>query len=248
MIKKLVLAAMVLAALGVVYVVDPGGHVSTVTSYVSEWFKPSLNYQIRRAEQLIGKLDDSIKDKQKFLAREKVELAQAGDSLEKERLAIQRKREQVIALRGEFGKGEQLVSFNASKRNELARELSRLKIMDRKYETGKKIFESRQERFKSLRDKVNEMVDSKETMKLRLEEMKAQLEAVRLNEAHAGEYSVDDGDFKAAEELLKEIDTEVKTREELAKMRGAIEPESSEADATVNTSVLEEVDAYLSAK
>src|SRR2546423_1248992 len=135
MIKKLILAAVALAALGVVYVIDPGGHASTVGSYVRSWFKSKVNldYELRRAEALVGKLDDSIKENQEFLAREKVELAKLGESVDKDRLAVERKRTHVVAMRGEFGKGEQPVSVDPTKRNELARELSQLKIMDRKY-------------------------------------------------------------------------------------------------------------------
>ena len=74
MIKKLILATVCLAALGAVYAIDPGGHVSTLTGYVSKWFKPSLSYQIDRAEKLIAKLGPAIKDDQEQLAREKVAL------------------------------------------------------------------------------------------------------------------------------------------------------------------------------
>jgi len=247
MIKKLVLAVVALTALGAVYVVDPGGHVSTLTSYVTEWFKPGLNYQIRRADKLIGKLGKSIEANQEFLAREKVELAKFGESLDKDKVALQRKREHVVALRTQFGKGEQLVSLAPGKSNELARELSQLKIMDRKYETGRKIIDARQERFASLRDKVNEMRNSQETMKLRLEEMKAELEAVRMHEAQAGHYSVDDSDFKAAEELLGQIDTDVKTRKAYVEMRNESSSETPVSTPAVDNSVLQDVDAYLSA-
>jgi chromosome segregation ATPase len=246
MIKKLILAAVCIAALGAVYAIDPGGHVSTLTGYVTKLFKPSLDYQINRAEKLIGKLDASIEENQEFLAREKVQLAKLEESLAKDRVAVKTRRDRVVALRKQFGQGEQLVSVNLGKRNELGRELSQLKIADRKLETTEKIFDTRKQRFTALRDKVNEMLSSKETMKLRLEEMKAELEAVRLNEAHAGQYSVDDSEFKAVVDLLEEIDTEVKTRKELAEMRAASHAEVP-VDTTVDDTVLDDVDAYLGA-
>jgi hypothetical protein len=246
MIKKLVLVVMALVALGAVYAIDPGGHVSAVTSYFKDSFKPSLDYEIRRAEALVDRLDDSIKENQEFLAKEKVQLAKLEDSVDKDRVAVESKREHVLALRNKIGKGEQLVSLNPGKRNELARELSQLKIMDRKYETNRKILDVRKQRFTSLRDKVGEMLASKETMKLKLEEMKADLEAVRLDEAHAQQYSVDDSEFQKATELLEQIDTEVKTRRELVEMRRTTE-EVPEVKAEENANVVEEVDAYLSA-
>lgn len=246
MIKKLFIAAVALVALGTVYAVDPGGHVSTVASYFQGWFKPSLDYQIRRAEQLVGRLDDSIHESQEFLAREKVELGKLEDNVKRDRVAVERKRERVVALRGRFGQGEQLVSTGPGKRNELARELSQLKIMDRKYETSNKILGVRKERYEALANKLQEMLTSKETMKLKLEEMKSDLEAVRLGEAQSRQYSMDDGDFKAASELLEQIDTEVKTRRELADMRRATE-ETPEVSAEENANVVDEVDAYLSA-
>jgi hypothetical protein len=248
MIKKLVLAAVALGFLGAVYAIDPGGHVSTMTSYVKDWFKPSLSYQIRRAEQLIEKLGPAIEDKQETLAREKVELAEQEETLTKDKVALDRKRERVVALRSQFNKGEQLVSFNLGKRKDLGRELSQLKIMDRKYEVNQKLFDARKERYEALRENVMQMVASKETMQLRLDEMKAELEAVRLNEAHAGTYSVDDSEFKDVEELLKNINKEVKTRKELAEMRNASNPESAVSAPVVDDTVLDDVDAYLGAK
>ncbi len=247
MIKKLILAVMVLGAVGAVYAIDPGGHVSTMTGYVTKWFKPSLSYQIDRAETLLGKLDGTIEESQEFLAREKVQLAKLEESLEKDRIAVKSRRDRVVALRKQFGQGEQLVSIDPGKRGDLGRQLSQLKIADRKLETTQKIFETRKQRFSALRDKVDEMLTSKETMKLRLEEMKAELEAVRLNEAHAGQYSVDDSEFKAVNDLLEEIDTEVKTRKELADMRAASHVEEP-VETAVDNSVLDEVDAYLGAK
>jgi chromosome segregation ATPase len=248
MIKKLILAAVALVALGAVYAIDPGGHASALSSYVKEWFKPSLDYQIRRAEGLIAQLDPAIKKDQEKLAREKVELGEMEETLAKDKVAIQKKHERLVALRNQFGKGEQLVSINPGKRNELARELSQLKIMDRKHEVTQKIFEARKQRFESLRDKVTQMVDSKETMQLRLDEMKAELEAVRMNEAHEGKYSVDDGEFKAVEDLLKDITKEVKVRKEVAEMRSASNTETATSAPVVDDTVLEDVDAYLGAK
>jgi len=247
MIKKLVLAVVALSALGAVYVVNPGGHVTAVASYFKGWFKPSLDYEIRRAEGLVARLDDSIKEHQEFLAREKVELAKLGDGVGKDRVAVEKKREHVVAMRGVFGKGEQPVSVDPTKRNELARELSQLKIMDRKYETNRKILDVRKQRFESLRDKVNEMLSSKETMRLKVEEMKADLEAVKLDEAHAKQYSVDDGDFKRATELLDYIKTEIDVHKEFVSMRSASE-ESPVAKAEENPNVLQDVDTYLAGK
>src|SRR5205809_1105167 len=114
MLKKLILAAVGLIALGAVYEIDPGGHVSTVGSYVKKWFKgkPNLDYELTRAENLVGRLDDSITEHQEFLAREKVELAKLGDSVGKDRLAVERKRDRVVAMRKEFGKAEQPVSVD----------------------------------------------------------------------------------------------------------------------------------------
>src|SRR5262245_6258810 len=101
MIKKLVLAAVALLALGTVYVVNPGGHVSAVTSYFKAWFKPSLDYELRRAEGLVSTLDDSIKQHQEYLAREKVELGGLTEDVEKDRLAVEKKRERVLAMRNQ---------------------------------------------------------------------------------------------------------------------------------------------------
>jgi hypothetical protein len=249
MIKKLVLATVALMAFGAVYAIDPGGHVSTVSSYVKSWFKSKVNldYELRRAEALVGKLDDSIKENQEFLAREKVELAKLGDSVDKDRVAVQTKRDRVVAMRNDFGKGEQPVSVDPSKRNELARQLSQLKIMDRKYETNRKILDVRKQRFDSLRDKVNEMLSAKDTMRLKVEELKANLEAVRLDEAHAKQYTVDDSEYKRVHELLDYIDTEIKVREETVAMRRASD-DSPVAKAEENPNVLHDVDAYLAGK
>jgi hypothetical protein len=248
MIKKLILAAVALGFLGAVYAIDPGGHVSTLTSYVKEWFKPGLDYQIRRAEELLTRLGPAIEEDQEKLAREKVELRKLEDTLAKEKVAIAKKHERLVALRSQFGKGEQFVSVNPAKRNELARELSQLKIMDRKYEVSQKILDARKQRYEALRDKITQMVASKETMQLRLDEMKAELEAVRMNEAYAGHYSVDDGEFKAVEDLLDNIQTEVDVRKEVAEMRNPSNTESPTSAPVVDDTVLDEVDAYLSAK
>jgi hypothetical protein len=69
---------------------------------------------------------------------------------------------------------------------------------------------------------------------------------VRLDEAHAQQYSVDDSEFKRVTELLDQIDTEVKTRRELVDMRRATE-ETPEVKVEENVNIVEEVDAYLSA-
>ncbi len=248
MFKKLILAVVILGALGAVYAIDPGGHVSAMTSYVKAWFKPSLDYQIKRAEGLIAKLGPAIEEDQEKLAREKVELRKMEDQLAKDKVALERKHERLVALRNQFGKGEQFVSVSPSKRSELARELSQTKIMNRKYEVTQKIFEARKQRYEALRDKITQMVDSKETMQLRLDEMKAELEAVRMNEAYAGQYSVDDGEFKAVEDLLDDIKTEVDVRKEVAEMRNGSNTETAASAAVVDDTVLDEVDAYLSAK
>jgi hypothetical protein len=249
MIKKLILAVVALAALGAVYAIDPGGHCTAVTSYVSKWFKGKVNldYELTRAEGLVARLDDSIKENQEFLAREKVELAKLGDSVEKDRVAVQKKHDRVVAMRNNFGKGEQLVSVDPGKRNELARELSQLKIMDRKYETNRKILDVRKQRFESLRDKVTEMQSAKDTMRLKVEELRANLEAVRLDETHAKQYSVDDSEYKRAHELLDYIDTEIKVREETVAMRRASD-DSPVAKVEENPNVLQDVDAYLAGK
>lgn len=245
MIKKLIVAAAAVVALASVWVIDPGGYVSTVASYFSAHVKPSLDFEIKRAEQLVQRLDGSIKENQEFLAREKVELAKFEDNLNRESVAVGKKRDRVVALRDQMGTDETPVSVESPKRIELSQQLTQLKIMDRKHETNRKIYDARKKRFDSLREKISEMQVNKDTMRLKLEDLKSQLEAVRVDEAHAN-YTVDNSAFKSAEELLDTIDTEVKTRRELADMRSADTDSESPSPAPAATSnVLDEVDAYL---
>jgi len=247
MLRKLVVTVMALVGIGAVYAIDPGGHASTVAGYFKEWCKPSLDYEIRRAEKLIGKLDNAIKENQEFLARERVAIGKLEESTEQEKVAVQEKRKRVVALRKGVEEGEQAVSLAPAKRQTLPRELSQLKIMDRKLETTQKILEVRKQRYQYLRDKVDEMRASQDTANLKLEEMKQELAAVRLDEQHTQHYAVDDSTFKRVAELLDQIDTEVKTRRELVDMR-RVTVETSVSTTDTSATVLDEVDAYLAGK
>jgi chromosome segregation ATPase len=245
MIKKLIVAAVALVVLTSVWAIDPGGYVSTVASYFTKHVQPSLDFEIKRAENLATRLDKDIFESQEKLAREKVELAKLEEGLQKETVALQKRRDRLVALRDQMKTDETPVSVSNPKRTELARQLNHLKIEDRKHETNRKIYDARKQHFDALYDKVREMQANKEDMRLKLEYLKAELEAVRVDEARA-KYTVDNSEFKSFQELLDKIETEVKTRRELADMR-APETETDTAPAATPeaSNILDEVDAYL---
>ncbi len=222
MVKKLILTGGALALLSSVTVGMP------LWSYARcgvSWLRDSasdsmpLEWELKRARQMIADLKPEISINAKRIAHEKIDVArlqeQLGDSdsrIVKTQSDIERLSEDLRAGNDYYTYGSRTYT-TAQVKKDLSSRFKRYKTRKATSEKLQQMLSARQASLKAAHDRMDAMIGAKRQLEVEVENLQARLGALRVAQT-SSQLNLDDSQLSRTRELLDEIATRIDVEEE----------------------------------
>lgn len=222
MIKKMLLTGGALALLSSVTLGVP------LYSYArtgANWLRCSasdampMEWELKRARQMISDLEPEIKDNAKRIAREKIQVASLKDQLgdTKERLL---KTQSDIERLGEDLRSDSTVYTYAGRtytsaqvKNDLGNRFKRFKTRQATADKLEQMLSARESSLRAAHERMDAMLGSKRQLEVEVENLQARLGALRVAQT-SSQLNLDDSQLARTRALLDEIATRIDVEEE----------------------------------
>lgn len=222
MIKKMLLTGGVLALLSSVTLGTP------LLSYARcgvNWLRSSANdampleWELKRARQMIADLEPEIKDNAKRIALEKIQVAtlkdQFGDT--KERLAktqsdIQRLTEDLRSDRAAYTYAGRTYT-TAQVKSDLGNRFKRFKTRQATADKLEQMLAARESSLRAAHERMDAMLGAKRQLEVEVENLQARLGSLRVAQT-SSQLNLDDSQLARTRELLDDIASRIDVEEE----------------------------------
>ena len=197
-------------------------HVSTTVGMVRESVKESvpIDFEIKRARQMIKELRPEIKKNMILIAREEVEV----DSLEDQVVALDQRlnqdRNDIVRLKDDLDRGSETfvyagLSYSAKRvETELTSRFDQFKTQAATLDSKKQILTARQRGLTAAREKVDGMLDAKRQLEVEIENLEARLAMVDVAQTTSN-FKFDNSRLSHTQELVADISTRIEVAEKL---------------------------------
>ncbi len=251
MVKKMILAGGALALLSTVTLGVP------LFSYARcgvSWLQDSagdampLEWELKRARQMIADLKPEIEVNAKRIAREKIEVARLEEQLDEtdQRLAktqsdIERLSEDLRSDNSYYTYGDRTYT-SAQVKHDLSNRFKRFKTRKATAEKLQQMLAARKSSLKAGHERMEVMLSSKRQLEVEVENLQARLAALRVAQT-SSELNLDDSQLSRTRDLLDTIATRIDVEEETM----AIDVEyfgEIDLDQPSEENLLDEISAY----
>ena len=254
MLKKLMIGGVATALLtGVLIGTGAWSHVRTAGGWIAQTAEDAmpLEWEIKRARQMINDLEPEIAVNAKRIALEKIKVAK----LEKESLSANERladaRDAISRLKSDLEDGSEYYSYKGKTftsnqvRDELSRRFKAFKVSNETADSLEKMLSARMETLRAAGERMEAMMSAKHQLEIEVENLEAQLAAVRAAQT-SSELALDDSALSRTRDLLDTISARIDVEREMTQVDsqyfGAIElEEEGSAD------LLDEISAYFDA-
>lgn len=231
MIKKLVLLGVV-AVGGLTAVLG-----TSVLSYVrTGWHSASdqvrqnvpIEWEIKRARQMIEDLKPEIASNMQLVAREEVGVERLANEVSAKNQQIAKAKQDILRLKGDLESGS--THFVYAGRNysgqqvkdDLAGRFQQFQVHEKTANKLSQILTAREKNLDAARRKLDEMLSAKRQLEVEIENLQARLTMVQVAQT-ASPVSIDDSQLSDTRQLLDDIRTRIDVAEKLASSEGALE-------------------------
>lgn len=251
MVKKLILAGGALALLSSVTLGVP------LYSYGRcgvSWLRDSagdampLEWELKRARQMIADLKPEIEFNAKRIAHEKIDVARLQEQLDEtsERLAktqsdIERLSQDLKSENDYYTYGERTYTSSQVK-HDLSNRFERFKTRKATAEKLRQMLAAREASLKAAHERMDAMLGAKRQLEVEVENLQARLGALRVAQT-TSQLNLDDSQLSRTRELLDEIATRIDVEEETMKVDVEYFGEI-DLDEPSEENLLEEISAY----
>lgn len=222
MLKKMLLAGSAVALLSGVTVGVP------LMSYArcgATWLKSSasdampLEWELKRARQMIADLKPEIEVNATRIAKEKVEVARLSKQLGETDEKLTKAESDISRLRDDLQGGQDYYSYggrtytSAQVTSDLGNRFKRFKTRRATADKLQQMLAARQQSLRAAHERMDAMLGAKRQLEVEVENLQARLGALRVAQT-SSELSLDDSHLSQTRELLDEIATRIDVEEE----------------------------------
>ncbi len=251
MLKKMILAGGALALLSGVSVGTP------IWSYArcgANWMTDSasdavpMEWELKRARQMIADLKPEIETNAKRIAREKVEVVRLDEQLKDTNERLDKAQSDITRLSGDLKSENTSYSYggrtytSVQVKSDLASRFERFKTRRETAEKLEQVLTARQASLQSAHERMEAMLASKRQLEVEVENLQARLGALRVAQTSSN-LNLDDSHLARTRELLDEIATRIDVEEETLQVDDAYFGEIN-LDVPSQENLLDEISAY----
>lgn len=207
-----------------------------------------IEWEIKRARQMIADLDPEIQGNAKQIAREKIETRRLRTQVEETRDRLSKAEQDIERLRDDLAGGQDYYTYagrtytSVQVKNDLSERFKRFKTRKETAQKLEDMLSAREQILSAAHNRMDAMMAAKRELEVEIENLQARLGAMRVAEASHG-FSFDDSHLAQTRNLLDEIHTRLDVIEETQ----AVDIEyfgEIELDEEKNVDILDEVAAY----
>jgi len=252
MLRKMVFAVGAVTLLsGVSWMTPLGSYARIAAGWATQSASDAvpLEWEIKRARQMIGDLQPEIAGNAKQIAREKIELArlqrqvkECGENLDKSQSEIER-------LSKDLKAGDDRYTYaghtytSAQVRDDLSGRFTRFKTRRETYEKLQQMVAAREASLRAAGQRMDTLLAAKSQLEVEVENLQARVGALRLAQT-ASPLNLDDSRLSQTRELLDDIATRIDVEEEVATAE-TFRAGQIDLDVPASEDLLDAISAYL---
>jgi chromosome segregation ATPase len=229
-------------------------HVRTAWNEVKDTVKNtvSIDFELKRARQMIKDLRPEIEKNLRLIAQEEVEVAKLEKQVTKSQDQLARDRQDILRLKGDLDSGSEVFvyagrSYTAKEvKSDLTSRFEQFKTQEATAEALNKILLARQQSLQAAREKLDSMLDAKRQLEVDVENLEARLAMVEVAQT-SSEFRFDDSQLSRTQQLLDDIGTRIEVAERLVNVNSDYATRIPlEDDSEAERDITDEVAEYFS--
>lgn len=194
----------------------------TSVGMVKQTVKDSVpvDFEIKRARQMIKELQPEIERNMHLIAREETEVAKLERQVGTSEQQLSNDRGDILRLKGDLDKGSQVFvyagrSYSAKQvKTDLQNRFDQFKTQEATTGSLKKILDARQKGLQAAREKLEGMLAAKRQLEVDVENLEARMKMVEVAQT-TSEFNFDDSQLSRTKELVQEIGDRIEVAERL---------------------------------
>ena len=256
MVKKLVIAGGALALLSTVSLATPIlSYARCGVGWLSESASDSvpLEWELKRARQMIADLKPEIEINAKRIAREKIEVAKLQQELDDTDERLAKTQSEIQRVTEDLRQGDDYYTYGtrtytaAYVKTDLNNRFKRYKTRKATADKLDQMLTAREASLSAARERMDAMLNAKRQLEVEVENLQARLAALRVAQT-SSKLNLDDSQLSQTRELLDEIATRIDVEEETMSVDveyfgGEIDLDATEDD----DDLLNEISSYFDA-
>ena len=179
-----------------------------------------VEWELKRARNMIGKLDPVIRDNRTKIVREEIDVAKLDRQINQNEELLTKNRDEIFRLRDDLDSSETHYVYagrqytESQVRADLANRFKHYQTLEATTGKLKKIVDIRRNKLTAARVKVEEMLSAKRQLEVDVENLDARLEMIRVAEA-SSEFSFDNNKLAQTREVVEDITTRLDVTERM---------------------------------
>jgi hypothetical protein len=207
-----------------------------------------LEWELKRARQMITDLKPEIQINAKRIAREKVEVARLGKQLGDTEDRLAKTQSDISRLRGDLQSDNRQYTYagrtytSAQVKNDLGNRFKRFKTRRETADKIEQMLSARQSSLQAAQQRMDSMLSAKSQLEVEVENLQARVGALRAAQT-TSTLNLDDSQLSRTRELLDEIAMRIDVEEETVNVDMEYFGEIP-LDETTEEGLLDEISAY----
>lgn len=178
-----------------------------------------LEWELKRARQMISDLKPEITDNAKRIARERIEVARLEDQLSETEGSLAKSKHDIDRLTNDLKGDDQYFTYagrtytSVQVKEDLKNRFKRFKTRRATADKLQQMLSARQSSLTAAEQRMEELLGARRQLEVEVENLQARVGALRVAQT-ASEFSVDDSHLSQTRQLLDEISTRIQEEEE----------------------------------
>ncbi|MCS6850346.1 MAG: hypothetical protein NZ700_04160 [Gemmataceae bacterium] len=213
MIKKLCIAGVSLAALGLLFgTTRVGSYVSTAWNKVRNTAKGQvpIEFEIERIRDQVARLVPDMKKNLTLIAEETVAVENLREEIATIRANLEREKQKILAMTEDLERGTQTIVYDgreytrARVSEKLRRDLASYQRCEQELKSKEQLLEAKERSLEAAREQLASMRDQKRDLEVQLAQLEAELKTVRLKQTQS-KFALDDSRLSDIKASLAEL-------------------------------------------
>ena len=207
-----------------------------------------VQFEIKRAKEMIKDLKPEIQHNMQVVAREEVEVQRLAEEIQVKEERLADSRSDIMRLKDDLESGSVRFVYAGRSytqdqvREDLAHRFEQFKVFEKTTQALQKSLNARQQNLDAARRKLDGMLSAKRELEVQVEELQARLTMVEAAQTNSP-VTLDDSGLNAARKLLDEIRTRIDVEERVNASQGALEG-NIQLDEPSNPELLDDIADY----
>ncbi len=256
MFKKMAMVG-ILGTLGAVTIVGTGAwsYLKTGVHSAHQSVRDSvpIDWEIKRARDMINDLKPEIRHNAEIVAREEVAVRNLSTEIESKEVVLAKSRNDIMRLKEDLENGSGKVHFTYAGRKysedqvreDLANRFKQFQVHDQTTGKLKQVLAAREKNLDAARRKLDSMLSAKRELEVEIENIQARLTMVEVAQTNSP-VALDDTQLSSTRKLLDEIRTRIDVAEQMVASEGILEG-TIELDESTSADLLDEISSYFGA-